>query len=98
MTGTGVGGSGGAEIGRVASVVVKGTGHLIPMEKVEETGNIAAGWIGKEMERWRENEELVRKAWEKVPDREKYTLDGRYMEGFASFGMLKPKKQDNSKL
>jgi pimeloyl-ACP methyl ester carboxylesterase len=81
-TGTGTGGSGGVKAGRVVDVMIKGTGHLIPMEKVEETGAQAAGWIGKEMKRWRENEELVAKAWSKVSDVEKYTLNKGTLQAF----------------
>lgn len=91
-TGISVGGSGGAAAGRVVRIVVKDTGHLIPMEKVGETADICADWIGREMKRWRGDEELVRKRWEGVPEREKFTLDQRYADGFKALGLVKPPK------
>jgi len=86
VTGTGVGGSGGANGGRVVEIVIKGTGHLIPMEKVEETGARAAEWIGKEIKRWAANEEIVGKAWKPVLEKEKYTLGSRVLEAFDGMG------------
>ncbi|KAE9993588.1 hypothetical protein EG327_004347 [Venturia inaequalis] len=83
-TGTGLGGSGGAKAGRVVEIVIKGTGHFIPMEKVAETGRNAAGWIGKEMARWRVNEELLKKHWDSTPEVEKYTLSPKGMEVYKS--------------
>lgn len=96
MTGTGVGGSGGAKKGRVVEIVIKKTGHLIPMEKVEETAQNAAGWIAKEMVRWRTNEEILKKQWDSTPDIEKYTLTPRVMEAFKS--QLPPRPPKKAKL
>lgn len=96
MTGTGVGGSGGAKAGRVVEIIVKGTGHLIPMEKPAETGRNAAGWIGKELARWRANEEILRKQWESTPEVEKYTLSPRVMEAFKA--QLPPRPPKKAKL
>lgn len=55
-TGIGVGGSGGAREGRVKEVMLKGVGHLVPMEAADESAEVAAEWVGREMERWREEE------------------------------------------
>ncbi|TID21412.1 Alpha/beta hydrolase family-domain-containing protein [Venturia nashicola] len=96
MTGTGVGGSGGAKAGRVVQVVVKGAGHLIPMEKVAETGQNAVEWIGKEMARWRVNEELLKKQWDSTPEVEKYTLGHKAMEAYKS--LLPPQPPKKAKL
>ncbi|KLJ09568.1 hypothetical protein EMPG_15011 [Blastomyces silverae] len=74
-TGIGVGGSGGVAEGRVTSVMLRDVGHLIPMEAVGETADHAAGWIGKEMERWRRGEEELRKGWEEMSGVEKATID-----------------------
>lgn len=96
MTGTGVGGSGGAKASRVVQVVIKEAGHLIPMEKVTETGQTAAGWIGKEMARWRVNEELLKKQWDSTPEVEKYTLGPKVMEAFKV--LLPPQPPKKAKL
>jgi isoaspartyl peptidase/L-asparaginase-like protein (Ntn-hydrolase superfamily) len=63
VTGTGPGGSGGAKEGRVSQVTVQGAGHLIPMEKVEESATHAATWIGQELLRWRANEKMTEEEW-----------------------------------
>ncbi|KAL8306009.1 hypothetical protein RB597_003361 [Gaeumannomyces tritici] len=73
-TGTGVGGSGGVAAGRVAEHVVEGVGHLVPMERPTVCAEQAAAWIGREMERWRKEEEDLQ-AWWRKPDREKWTID-----------------------
>lgn len=57
VTGTGVGGSGGIPEGRVKEVTFPGRGHLFPMEIVGETAEECAGWLGKEMARWRGEQE-----------------------------------------
>jgi len=82
-TGTSYGGSGGEKKGRVKEVMMKRTGHLIPMEKVQETAQESAEWLGAEMERWRSNEALVAKHWRSVDDLEKYTLSKETMARFG---------------
>ena len=64
-TGTGVGGSGGAKMGRVKEVVLD-AGHMVPFEKVGEVGGAVATWMGEEVRRWVEEEEfLKRQDWGK---------------------------------
>jgi len=79
-TGTGLGGSGGAPKGRAKNIVLKGVGHLIPMERVGETGAAAVGWIGGEMRQWRKDEALLKRIWDNTSERERYTLSKRVME------------------
>jgi hypothetical protein len=98
FTGTGTGGSGGAKEGRVQEVVIKGTGHLIPMEKIEETGMQAAGWIGREMARWAANEGILKEAWESVPEDERYILSKRTMETLDGMGLMRKMPQNPAKL
>jgi pimeloyl-ACP methyl ester carboxylesterase len=78
-TGTGVGGSGGAEAGRVKEILVKDTGHLVPMEKVGETARYCADWIGTELQRFRKNEELMVRFRNAIPNAERYTLSEKYV-------------------
>ena len=77
-TGTGLGGSGGVTKGRVADVLFKGVGHLIPMEITRETAEAAAGWITPEIERWREIEDAESKEWATVPYPLKSQLSEEY--------------------
>ncbi|GAB7366619.1 hypothetical protein MBLNU230_g8604t1 [Neophaeotheca triangularis] len=53
-TGVEAGGSGGAKEGRVSSVLVEGTGHLLPLEKPNEVGRIAAEWLGADLVKWKQ--------------------------------------------
>jgi pimeloyl-ACP methyl ester carboxylesterase len=78
-TGTGVGGSGGAPEGRVKDYVMKGTGHLVPMERSSETADRCAEWISAELTRWREKEPLLTKDWEGVPREERYKLREKFL-------------------
>lgn len=63
VTGTGIGGSGGAAEGRVRGVTFDDIGHLIAMEAVERTADEACQWIGTEMKIWREDEEEHARTW-----------------------------------
>lgn len=53
VTGTGVGGSGGAKEGRVKEVVLKGIGHLVAMEASVQCADAAAPWLSQELEKFR---------------------------------------------
>ncbi|KAK6856250.1 hypothetical protein PG995_008401 [Apiospora arundinis] len=78
VTGTGVNGSGGAAAGRVAEVVMEGRGHLFPMEVPDECADHAARWIGREMVRWRAEEEEYL-AWTRKPFLEKATMSEEFL-------------------
>jgi pimeloyl-ACP methyl ester carboxylesterase len=80
VTGTGLGGSGGAAKGRSKAIAIKGTGHLIPMEKVEDTADAITAWLGPELERWRNNDTLYTRYWATVPPHDRHTLG----EGFQA--------------
>ncbi|KAF7543091.1 hypothetical protein G7046_g10063 [Stylonectria norvegica] len=78
ITGTGVGGSGGANAGRVKEVVGEPYGHLIPLEAPLFCARAAAEWASSEVERWwvaeREYEE-----WTRKPMVEKSRMSEEYM-------------------
>lgn len=78
QTGIGYGGSGGVAKGRVAEHTFKGVGHLIPMEVVGGTADVAAGWLVPELERWQRLEEVERAEWAKVPKPLKTQLSEEY--------------------
>lgn len=82
-TGTALGGSGGVAAGRVQHVLLKGTGHLIPMEKVDETARVCTEWLDGEMKRWKDDEEMKMAVWAKVPEREKFTINEKMNEALG---------------
>lgn len=79
-TGTGVGGSGGRTEGRVASVTLQDVGHLIPMERVEESADHIGKWIGKEMVRFWDWEEKTRDEWGSKKGIERSVMSDRFVE------------------
>jgi pimeloyl-ACP methyl ester carboxylesterase len=72
-TGTGLGGSGGAAIGRVKQVVLEGIGHLVAMEAAVQCADAAAAWLGGESKRF-EVEKNAYAAWTKQSIMAKSTL------------------------
>lgn len=100
MTGVGVGGSGGVKEGRVAQVTVQDAGHLIPMEKVEESATHAATWIGQEMNRWRANEKLTEEEWGTRKGIDRSVLTERFQEELRGTvkGKIPERKGNPSKL
>ena len=67
ITGTGIGGSGGAAKGRVKEVVLEGVGHLVAMEAPVQTAENTAKWIGQEMQLWRQEAQKFA-GWAKIPE------------------------------
>lgn len=100
QTGSGGGGSGGVKEGRVDQVMVQDAGHLIPMEKVEESAEHVAKWIGKEMSRWRINEKITEEEWGNLKGYERSVLTDRYVEELsgAMKGKVPPKEKKEAKL
>jgi pimeloyl-ACP methyl ester carboxylesterase len=93
-TGIGAGGSGGVQKKRVKDVIIKDTGHLIPMEKVSETAKTCSDWIASEMEIWIRREQLLKRFWNATPDKGKYTLERR----MKMFGPLQREKRPSTKI
>lgn len=87
LTGTGVGGSGGAAAGMVGQVVVEELGHLVPMEATTRCAAHAAESIAPAVRRWREEEDEFL-AWAGKSDVEKQVIDEEFK---AWIGPLKPK-------
>ncbi|KAH6665399.1 Alpha/beta hydrolase family-domain-containing protein [Halenospora varia] len=58
VTGTSIGGSGGAKEGRVEQVVVKGAAHMVPCEKVGECADAITGWLGRGVRQFEAEEEF----------------------------------------
>lgn len=97
-TGTAGAGSGGAKVGKVTEVVLKETGHLIAMEKPEETASHAASWIGGQIKQYETDEAALKKYWDALPEKEKWTLGPEYTKGFEPFLPKRKAKPSGSKL
>ncbi|KAH7559382.1 Alpha/beta hydrolase family-domain-containing protein [Bipolaris maydis] len=96
MTGSGVNGSGGRAEGLVDNVTVKGAGHLIPMEKVEESADHISKWVGKEMKRYWDWERKTEEEWEGKQGIERSVLPKRFVEELDA--LIKPREKKTSKL
>jgi pimeloyl-ACP methyl ester carboxylesterase len=70
ITGTGPGGSGGAKKGMVKEVVIQ-SGHLVPLEKPDDSGVACAEFVDGELGRWEREEK------ERWRIREKFTREER---------------------
>lgn len=57
-TGVGIGGSGGAQMGRVKKVVFENAGHMLPCEDVAGCAEAVATWLAAELERFKAEEEF----------------------------------------
>lgn len=77
VTGTGVGGSGGSTEGKVKDIVLPGIGHLIPMEATGTTAVETALWLNQVLQRWRVEEEALRKS---RGDAENLKVDESWLE------------------
>ena len=91
-TGSGVGGSGGRAEGRVSSVMVQDAGHLIPMEKVEESADHIGQWVGKEMTRFWDWQKKTQEEWGSKKGIERSVLSERFVEELNGM-MTKPKSK-----
>lgn len=79
ITGTGVGGSGGAKVGRVKEKVLKGIDHLVAMEAADQCADAAAAWLGQEIQRFTaERKEYLE--WTKQSLASKTTLSEEYKQ------------------
>ena len=55
-TGTGVGGSGGVKEGMVAKAILEKGSHILVLEDVDWSANVASDWVQKWFSRWTEEE------------------------------------------
>lgn len=73
-TGAGVGGSGGAEAGRVQERMLKGS-HYLPFESPAVVAKCAGSWVQSEMTLWAKKEEEQKASWERVPMEKRSKVD-----------------------
>lgn len=57
-TGTGIGGSGGAETGNVESIIIQDGGHMLPFEHVRQCAFTLAPWLAKQVQDFNEVEQF----------------------------------------
>jgi hypothetical protein len=69
--------------------MVKGAGHLIPMEKVEESADHISKWVSQEMKRYWDWERLTEEEWEGKQGVERTVLPERFVQELDR--LFKPK-------
>jgi pimeloyl-ACP methyl ester carboxylesterase len=77
-TGTGVGGSGGAQEGRVKDIHLAKIGHLVAMEALGACADAASAWLSTELERWRQEADAFQQEWNKKSLVEKSTTSAEW--------------------
>ncbi|RAH44191.1 uncharacterized protein BO95DRAFT_367016 [Aspergillus brunneoviolaceus CBS 621.78] len=82
--GTGFGGSGGMEYGRVRHHLVPKAAHTLPLEKVTATADALGPWIQQEVRRWKEDEQRIAQGWDELPAREKSMYSNEWKEMIGS--------------
>ncbi|OJJ82563.1 uncharacterized protein ASPGLDRAFT_67989 [Aspergillus glaucus CBS 516.65] len=90
-TGTGFGGSGGMEAGRVPYVMIQKAGHTLPQEKVAYTAQTMGPWIKQELQRWQQDEARIAEGWKERPTSEKSSFPSEWKEVIKSLHL--PKRQ-----
>jgi len=98
LTGTGVGGNGGVDVGAVAYVLMEGAGHFVPFEKVQQTADHMGKWLGKEMERWRRGEEEDRRVLESTPVRDRTVMSEQFIHYVRESLVPSKAKETKSKI
>jgi hypothetical protein len=83
MTGTGIGGSGGVTSGLVQEVVLS-CGHMVPMERVQETAQASAEFIAARVAEWKSRTETFHQAWERVPYLKRVSVDRQWEENIGA--------------
>lgn len=91
-TGTGVGGSGGAEADRVKEVVLEDVGHLVPMEAVARCAAAAGTWLASDLKRWRSEEADFKREWEAKERKAKCTISEEWKKNIGGDPRRKSEK------
>jgi pimeloyl-ACP methyl ester carboxylesterase len=88
-TGTGVGGSGGVQAGRVREVVLECCGHLVGMERPAECAEATAGFVDAEVRRWEARERAWDEALEGLGRRKRVGINDLWREKIGAVGKSK---------
>lgn len=84
ITGTGVGGSGGAARGRVHEKLLD-AGHLVPLEKPAECAEASIEFIVSEIDRWNAEEQRRYERWLSLSRKERVEINDLYRQKLSSW-------------
>ncbi|KAK4956525.1 hypothetical protein LTR10_006052 [Elasticomyces elasticus] len=73
-TGTSVGGNGGADAGRVKSILIGKAAHLAPMEATGACAEAIVPWLVEQLDGWKSDEVKVSRGWAERSLKEKATV------------------------
>ncbi|KAL9596299.1 MAG: hypothetical protein Q9219_005894 [cf. Caloplaca sp. 3 TL-2023] len=79
-TGIGVGGSGGTKDGKVESYTFETDGHFLPFTKVEEVAALVATWMGKSLQKAREEDRFWKDYDGQKSERDRLVLSEKWKE------------------
>lgn len=79
VTGTGVGGSGGAAEGQVKDWTCPNGSHYLPMEQPDAIGREFGAWLSGQMREWRANETRLAAVQDAIPQGQRGILSGDYL-------------------
>jgi pimeloyl-ACP methyl ester carboxylesterase len=92
-TGIGLGGSGGARLGRVKAANVAHSSHMMPMEKINETARLLAGWMETANAEFKQEQEFYRTYDSGKSTQDQTNLSQRWMQMMNEpAGAKRPKK------
>ncbi|KAI9929696.1 hypothetical protein ASPWEDRAFT_51796 [Aspergillus wentii DTO 134E9] len=98
QTGTGFGGSGGMEYGRVKHIIIDRSGHTLPFEKVSATADALGPWLGQQLQQWKTDERRIAEGWESLSLKEKSTWSEEWRAASDAWFDAFVKKKSSSKL
>lgn len=93
VTGMGAGGSGGIAKGRVQEYVMQGGGHLMPMERVEETADQCSGWLLQELRRWKDEYTQLEALRSTTPREKRSQMSDGFVQALTQKEILKAKSK-----
>lgn len=81
LPGIGVGGSGCEGVGKVEKEAVKGTGHMVPLEKVGDCASLLARWVNKQMDNFKADEQFYREYNSQKSERGRFIMSKDWITG-----------------
>jgi pimeloyl-ACP methyl ester carboxylesterase len=92
ITGTGLGGSGGARCGLVHEEVLS-CGHFVPMEDVPGTAKAITRWLKPTIQRWDRNENFLDDEWKSLSKTAKQSMNKQWLNEMRKWnGGPRPKQ------
>ncbi|KAK2595802.1 hypothetical protein QQS21_006565 [Conoideocrella luteorostrata] len=85
LTGTGVGGNGGIDLGAVKQIVIEDGEHSMVFDRnISIVADHVAGWLAAEQQRWINGPKTRRDTWLKMSGEEKRTVGSDFVAALAS--------------